>query len=206
MWSTRIRRRQKKRKTVRMMPIGSWGGKTRSIQLGTDKASSNIDSLGSIGRGLSLVEKELVLVGRVLDLKSTTGLVLGLTSMSVLLLFLLRKMGFGDAVEKMRKKSLASLTIFLSNQNLMMVFLRWRPRGHWTCWTGRQVIYLHVYLHDLHDLHDLRLWQDTSLNMKLWCYLFKLKLIFLNSSLKASHIHWIIFNIWKSSWFPNHSE
>ena len=76
-----------------------------------------------------MVEKELVLVGRVLDLKSTTGLVLGLTSMSVLLL-LLRKMGFGDAVEKMRKKSLASLTIFLSNQNLMMVFLRWRPRGH----------------------------------------------------------------------------
>ena len=77
-----------------------------------------------------MVEKELVLVGRVLDLKSTTGLVLGLTSMSVLLLLLLRKMGFGDAVEKMRKKSLASLTIFLSNQNLMMVFLRWRPRGH----------------------------------------------------------------------------
>ena len=76
-----------------------------------------------------MVEKELVLVGRVLDLKSTTGLVLGLTSMSMLLL-LLRKRGFGEAVEKMRKKSLASLTIFLSNQNLMMVFLRWRPRGH----------------------------------------------------------------------------
>ena len=75
-----------------------------------------------------MVEKELVLVGRVLDLKSTTGLVLGLRSMSVLLL-LLRKMGFGEAVEKMRKKkSLASLTIFLSNQNLMKVFLRWRPR------------------------------------------------------------------------------
>ena len=96
----------------------------------TDKGSLNIGSLGLIGRGLSLVEEELVLVGRVLDLKSTTGLVLGLTSMSMLLL-LLRKRGFGEAVEKMRKKkSLASLTIFLSNQNLMMVFLRWRPRGH----------------------------------------------------------------------------
>ena len=53
-------------------------------------------------------------------------LVLGLTSMAMLLL-LLRRKGFGDAVEKMRKKSIASLTIFLSNQNLMMASLRLRP-------------------------------------------------------------------------------
>ena len=77
-----------------------------------------------------MVEKELVLMRGMLDLKGTTVLVLGLTSTVSMLLLLLRKRGFGEAVEKMRKKSFASLTIFLSNQNLMMVFLRWRPRGH----------------------------------------------------------------------------
>ena len=76
-----------------------------------------------------MVEKELVLMRGVLDLKGTTVLVLGLTSTVSMLLLLLRKRGFGEAVEKMRKKSPAILsTIFLSNPDLMVVFLRWRPR------------------------------------------------------------------------------
>ena len=57
-----------------------------------------------------MVEKELVLVGRVVDLKDlkgTIGLMLGLASMSMLLL-LFRGRSFGETVQKRRKKRLAS--------------------------------------------------------------------------------------------------
>merc|ERR1719507_696797 len=64
----------------------------------TGKGSINIGSSDLIWRGLSLVEKELVLVGRVVDLKSTIGLVLGLASMSMLLL-LFRRRSFGETVQ-----------------------------------------------------------------------------------------------------------
>ena len=76
----------------------------------TGKGSINIGSSDLIWRGLSLVEKELVLVGRVVDLKDlkgTIGLMLGLASMSMLLL-LFRRRSFGETVQKRRKKRLAS--------------------------------------------------------------------------------------------------
>ena len=63
-----------------------------------------------VGWGL---RKELVLMGRVVDSKSTTELVLGLASMSKLLsLLLLRRGGFGETVEKRRKIRFAILAIF----------------------------------------------------------------------------------------------
>ena len=76
----------------------------------TGKGSINIGSSDLIWRGLSLVEKELVLVGRgvdLKDLKGTIGLMLGLASMSMLLL-LFRRRSFGETVQKRRKKRLAS--------------------------------------------------------------------------------------------------
>ena len=76
----------------------------------TGKGSINFGSSDLIWRGLSLVEKELVLVGRVVDLKDlkgTIGLMLGLASMSMLLL-LFRRRSFGETVQKRRKKRLAS--------------------------------------------------------------------------------------------------
>ena len=91
----------------------------------TGKGFISIGSLGLIWRGLGFVEKKVVLVGRVLDLKSTIGLMLGLASTSMLLL---RKWGFGDTVEKRRKRRFANLTILLGNPNLMMFFLRWMPK------------------------------------------------------------------------------
>ena len=55
-----------------------------------------------------MVEKELVLVGRVVDLKSTIGLMLlGLAFMSMLLL-LFRRRSFGETVQKRMNKKLAS--------------------------------------------------------------------------------------------------
>ena len=70
----------------------------------TGKGSSDIGSLILIGSGLVVI-----LLGRVLDLKSATGLVLGMASMSMLLLLLLlRNRGFGETLEKRkRKKSFA---------------------------------------------------------------------------------------------------
>ena len=74
----------------------------------TGKGSMNIGSSDLIRRELGLVEKELVLVGRVVDLKSTIGLMLlGLAFMSMLLL-LFRRRSFGETVQKRRKKRLAS--------------------------------------------------------------------------------------------------
>ena len=73
----------------------------------TGKGSMNIGSSDLIRRELGLVEKELVLVGRVVDLKSTIGLVLGLASMSMLLL-LFRRRSFGETVQNRVKKRLAS--------------------------------------------------------------------------------------------------
>ena len=76
----------------------------------TGKGSINIGSSDLIWRGLSLVEKELVLVGRVVDLKDlkgTIGLMLGLASMSMLLL-LFRRRSFGETVQNRMKKRLAS--------------------------------------------------------------------------------------------------
>ena len=81
----------------------------------TGKGFISIGSLGLIWRGLGFVEKKVVSVGRVLDLKSTIGL-------------MLRKWGFGDTVEKRRKRRFANLTILLGNPNLMMFFLRWMPK------------------------------------------------------------------------------
>ena len=76
----------------------------------TGKGSISFGSSDLIWRGLSLVEKELVLVGRVVDLKDlkgTIGLMLGLASMSMLLL-LFRRRSFGETVQNRMKKRLAS--------------------------------------------------------------------------------------------------
>ena len=91
------------------------GSEAGSVPAIPDRGSSDIDP-GPIR--LSFVEKELVLMGGVLDLKSTSGLVMELLS-SMSMLLLLRRRGFGETVEKRRKKKFASLAIFLLNLNLI---------------------------------------------------------------------------------------
>ena len=93
------------------------GSEAGSVPAIPDRGSSDIDNSGSIR--LSFVEKELVLMGWVLDLKSTSGLVMELLS-SMSMLLLLRRRGFGETVEKRRKKKFASLAIFLLNLDLMI--------------------------------------------------------------------------------------